>query len=332
MNYFVNSRLIFFVYSIGHEIIKTSEGLAKMLDRNSKYNVLEQHYYMEDNNGKKRKLSKIEDADEKKEIDAYMKRHRNHPPENTTRETGYSSLVVHADIKINPSMLKKKKVSQSKFKKTADTFYIISRLEDAPKLPVSCLASTEHVVCMQNEVEDFKSEYKPTTKKQVMFQILVQCKEKKFDVDAKKNHLTETICKNDGVSCQENVSITFNEARKLFTVEISTQLADIQQVVRNLNHSKSYTIINSGFDEVALNQGICLLNRDTSNPIHALTNIGDSVNGKVLLERDAGLTSGLSAGSYQDNNWIFNFFQNMDDLKKRAGYKDNAYAIRILKA
>lgn len=292
-----------------------------------KRNIHEQHYYEE----KKRKIAEIDDPDVQKKIDDYLVKHNGLPPKGCTRESGFSSFVFVGDkIDINPSMVKKKKI------KEGSTAFVISRLTMSPKLPVSCLASTEHVISMQNEVKDFQSEYSPATKKQVMYQILMKCTAKGYRVASEKKLLSKLICEDDELLSEENLSVAFDRDKGLFIVEASTQIADIQQIIRNINGKNRYQIINCNFADIAVNEGICLLNKDASNPIHALVNVanGLDVNGienKFFVERDAGLTSGKYTSSYQDNNWTFNFFQTLPELQSRTGYKNDSYAVKIYK-
>jgi hypothetical protein len=287
-----------------------------MLRRNDKRNVFERHFYKE----KRRKLFAITDKSEQNKIICIKKRD-GFFPKDTTCEKGYSSLVVMAsDIKVNSSMLAIKKLKK---------YHIISRLNNAPTLPVSCISSTEHVVCMNDSVEDFKSDSEPGTKKEVMFQILVKSNVKTIDVDIEKVSLAKTICENDSLLTENDLTVTFDVNLNLFTVEAGTQLTDIQQVVRNLNQSKRYQLVDCNFENIALNEGICLIKPDASNPIHALANIVDTKTIKGFLERDAGSTTGLFTRSYQDNNWTFNFFHDISDLKKKTGYNNDAHVIKI---
>ncbi len=279
----------------------------------------ERHYYKEAND----KISHIENKAEQRKIDAFMQKHST-TPANTSRESGYSSYLFGIrKVKINKSMLKKEK--------TTDGAYFLSRAATAPKLPVSCLASAEHVVAMQDEVTDFKSELEPTTKKQVMYQVFVSCDTGKLNIQKETTDLLTCIRKYDKTLDENNVSITYNKERGVFDIQVSTQTADIQLLIQALTSVKKYKVVSCDFADIGLNQGVCLVKEDASNPIHALVNIADSDSEKGFLERDAGTTSGSTTESYQDSNWTFNFFKNLDDMRQKTAYPQNTFAIKIFK-
>ncbi|CEG57674.1 hypothetical protein [Legionella fallonii] len=288
--------------------------------KDKKYtNLREQHYYKE--SGKK--VFHIEDKKEQEKIDAFMKRHST-TPASTARESGFSSYLFEINkVRINKAMLQKQK--------TDEGTYFLSRSSAAPKLPVSCLASAEHVVAMQDEVSDFKSELEPATKQQVMYQVLLSCSTKRLNVKRETAAILKKITQYDESLNKNNVSITYNKEKRIFDIQVSTQVADIQLLIRSLTSVKKYNITSCDFADISLNQGVCLVKEDTSNPIHALVNIADSDGEKGFLERDAGTTSGLNASSYQDSNWTFNFFKNLDDMLQQTAYPRNTFAIKIFK-
>ncbi|WP_010652626.1 hypothetical protein [Fluoribacter dumoffii] len=287
------------------------------MKRPAEKNKYEQHYYKE----VKRKIAPIEDEDEQKKIDKFLQRYSTTPP-STSRESGYSAYLFKGkNVAINPSMVKKQKINKDR--------YLISRVPEAPKLPVSCLASAEHVVAMQDEVTDFKSESKPATKKKVMYLIPLSCGKRTMSIQKEKKALLELLQKHDGILNADNLQIIYNRKKRILEIMVSTQVADIQLLIRALNSTKRYKIVNCNFEDIHLNEGVCLVKKDASNPIHALVNIADSSSEKGFLERDAGTTSGRTTGTYQDSNWTFNFFPNLKDMRERSGYTQETYAIKI---
>ncbi|KTD81756.1 hypothetical protein [Legionella waltersii] len=278
----------------------------------------ERHYYKE--TGKK--LVAIQDEQEHRKIDKYMKKHSTTPPR-TSRESGYSVYLFKGKhIEVNSSMVKRQKIDNEHF--------LISRAVNAPALPVSCLASTEHVIAMQDKVEDFKSEFEPSTKQKVMYQILLSCCSKKLKIQHEKRALLNLLKKYDDTLSNENVRISYNKKRSVFEITVGTQVADIQLLVRALSSKSKYKIIDCDFKGIGLNEGVCLVKKDASNPIHALANIANSDSEKGFLERDAGSTSGLYTASYQDSQWTFNFFTSLDDLRNKTEYPEDTLAIKIV--
>ncbi|WED42438.1 hypothetical protein [Legionella cardiaca] len=286
--------------------------------------VYESHYYRET----KSKLTEILDVREKRRIDSYMASHNNFPPTGTARESGYSSLVFEGtQLEANTSMVDIERTDD-------DTTFILSRLAEAPKLPVSCIASTEHVVA-QEMVEDFVSEYIPESKMKVMYQILVRIDGVSL-ISLEKRKLAKEICKDDDILTLEDVIVSYDNARGLFVVELGTQVTDIQEVIRTLQKQSRYHIESCNFEEININDGVCLLKADASNPIHALANIAQGIDQggmqtKFFLERDAGSTTGKKTAEFQDSRWTFNGFQSLDDLRKSTGYPADAYAFKISK-
>lgn len=282
----------------------------------------ERHYYKE----AKKKIVHIKSKAEQKKIDEFMDEHST-TPDGTSRESGYSAYLFGIrKVRINRSMLIKEKTSEGN--------YFLSRASRAPKLPVSCLASAEHIVAMQNDVTDFKLESEPATKQQVMYQVLVSCSTDKLNIKQETAALLKRIHQYDGTLNKNNVSIIFDQEKKVFEIQVSTQDADIQLLIQALTSVKKYTIVSCDFADIDLNQGVCLVKEDTSNPIHALVNIATpktDAGEKGFLERDAGTTSGRTAASYQDRNWTFNFFSSIPDMREKTGYPPNAYAIKIFR-
>ncbi len=277
----------------------------------------EQHYYKEV--GKKVVL--IEDKEGQRKIDKFMDRHSTTPP-HTTRESGYSAYLFNGKkVEVNSSMVRKRKIDEDHF--------LISRAPNAPTLPVSCLASTEHVIAMQDRVRDFKSEFEPTTKQNVMYLIPLSCSTKKLNVLNEKKTILSLIHKYDETLNERNVRINYNRKKAVFEIKVSTQVADIQLLVRALTQKTNYKIVDCDFKGIGLNQGVCLVKKDASNPIHALVNIANSDSGKGFLERDAGTTTGLFTAAYQDRNWTFNFFTSLEDMRQKTAYPESTLAIKI---
>ena len=280
----------------------------------------EQHYYKEVG----KSIVCIDDEQEQKKIDTFMKRHATTPPR-TSRESGYSSyMFTGSKVAVNTSMVKKQKIDKN--------HYLISRTSEAPTLPVSCLASTEHVIAMQNKVANFKSEYEPKSKQNVMYLIQLSCSTKKMNVRDEKKEILSLLQQYDDTLNRRDIRIFYNKRKAIFTIKASTQVVDIQILVRALTSEKKYKIVDCSFKDIGLNQGVCLVKRDASNPIHALVNIADSDSEKGFLERDAGTTSGRHTATYQDCNWTFNFFSSLEDMRKRTEYPTNALAIKISNA
>ncbi|AWN75650.1 hypothetical protein LEAN103870_16545 [Legionella anisa] len=278
----------------------------------------EQHYYKEVG----KKIVPIEDEDEQRKIDEFMKKHHSETPSHTARESGYSAYMFHGRaVEVNTSMVKKRKVDEE--------HYLISRAPKAPTLPVSCLASTEHVVAMQEDVKDFMSESEPQTKQNVMYLIPLACSTKKITIRNEKSAILKLLHQYDSTLNRNNVSITYNKEKVVFEIKVSTQVADIQVLVRALTSTKKYKIVDCDFEDIGLNQGVCLVKRDASNPIHALVAIVDSNSEKGFLERDAGKTSGRNTASYQDRHWTFNFFTSLEDMRKKTEYPEDTFAIKI---
>ncbi|KTD65309.1 hypothetical protein Lsan_0825 [Legionella santicrucis] len=281
----------------------------------SKY---EQHYYKEVS----KKVVPIEDEEEQRKIDTFMEKHST-TPSRTSRESGYSAYLFKGKkIEVNSSMVKKRKIDEDHL--------LISRINKAPTLPVSCLASTEHVIAMQDEVDDFKSELEPQTKQNVIYLLPLRCHAKKVKVQSEKKAILNLLHEYDDTLNKNNVNILYNKDKSSFEIRVSTQVADIQLLIRALTSKKKYSIINCDFEDIGLNQGICLIKKDASNPIHALVNIANSDAEKGFLERDAGTTTGLYTTSYQDRNWTFNFFTSLENMREKTEYPEDTFAIKIL--
>ncbi|WP_131777993.1 hypothetical protein [Legionella bozemanae] len=291
------------------------------MKRKHELNQREQHYYKEVG----KKIVPIEDEEEQRKIDEFMKKHHSETPPSTSRESGYSAYMFSGKkVEINTSMVKKRKIDKE--------HYLISRAAKAPGLPVSCLASTEHVVAMQEDVKDFKSESEPQTKQNVMYLISLSCSTKKINVRKEKSEILKLLNQYDDTLNRNNVSITYNKEKAVFEIKVSTQVADIQVLVQALNSKTKYKIVNCDFEDIGLNQGVCLVKKDASNPIHAMVNIVDSDSEKGFLERDAGTTSGRNTASYQDRNWTCNFFTSIPDMLKKTNYPQSTLAIKIFNA
>ena len=286
-----------------------------------RFKLFEKRYYRETS----RKTVEISDPLEQGQIDSYMRTHRNLPPYGIAREAGYSSFVLESDkkAKINSSMLQQRSVPGS------SNAEIISRLKDAPELPISCLTSAEHVIAMQNLVVDFVDEYTPVNKKQVMYQLLVRFFAIGISRKKQEDLLVAAILKHDDQLLRKDIEISCQASKGLFSVEVNTQIGDIQKTLRAIKSLKQARLVNCSLDEIGLNEGICLVKGNLSNPIHALVNIAEAGSKKIFLERDAGLTSGLATSRFQDNRWTFNFYENLQDLQRRAGYTEKSSAVKL---
>ena len=141
--------------------------------------IRKENYYREDE--VLSDLTVITDKKSKINIDEYMKKHHNYPPLFTSKESGYSSIHLPdaLEMTLNPAMLKKTPLATSKKRSRGTTLDdievpLVERVPSAPKLPVSCLAASEHVIAMGNRVTHFISEAEPTEKKHVVYQLLVK--------------------------------------------------------------------------------------------------------------------------------------------------------------
>ena len=286
----------------------------------------ERHYYRETNGT----VSEITQRETILAIDTHMEENQGEPPEEIAREIGYSQIIVAKDDKpcFNPSMLQ---LASSGTRNSS--YYILSRLKDAPKLPISCIAAAEHVIASQNQVKNFVCETEPKSKQYVMYRLVVR------SLGGRQYHreipelLYQAILNSDAKINQHDVLISeFTENRhRYFRIEIGTQIGDIQKIIKNIKACKLVRLSDAKFDEIGLNEGLCLVKQDTSNPIHALVNIAEFPHSqkKCLLERDAGLTTGLTTHSYQDSKWTFNMYENLEELKNRTGYKPDSYAVKL---
>lgn len=291
----------------------------------------ERHCYREET--LKRGLVEITDPDEHRVIATHMKKHRNLPPEGTACETGYSSLVLEAsveEVEVNPSLLLIRRAAGD------SSAVILERLRPtAPKLPISCLSAAEHVIALQNEVTDFVSDYKPACKKRVMYRIVIQIAPSVRNFTEFETRLRAAIKRFDECLTDKSIAIHFARRIKRMFIEISTQIGDIQKLIKAITTIRECTIISPEFPDIGLNEGICLVKRDASNPIHALVNVAqikdkkDKKDKKVFLERDAGLTSGLHTPFFQDSHWTFNPYASVKDLKQKTGYSDTAFAVKL---
>lgn len=309
--------LLFFLFTIVDRILALEEN---ELPRQNKF--FEKHYYIE----KMDTLEEIHDPKLQEKIEHHMQANHNLPFQDTAREAGFSSFAVKKEaskpIEINPSLLETRDQ-----KSTA----IISRLKSAPALPVSCLASAEHVIAMQNSVKDFVSEFKPKSKNRVMYEITVKEYLTGFsDVRRQISRLQQALLDHDAQLLKRDISIHADRSKRLYFIEISTQRGDIQKIIKGIKSLKPFKIINTHFDDIGLNEGLCLIKEDASNPIHALVDIANTGGDmKGFLERDAGLTSGLNTHTYQDNHWTFNFYSSLKDMQQRTGYTDKSYAVKL---
>ncbi|WP_058535213.1 hypothetical protein [Legionella saoudiensis] len=277
----------------------------------------EKNYYKETDG----KILLIEDKGQQKKIDSFMRAH-NTTPANTAVEAGYSTYGFYGKkISINTSMLKKRRMKACSE---------LSRNDQAPTLPVSCLASTEHVIAMGNDVTNFESEFEPKTKLNVMYLIQLSCDNTKNKQKIMQSIL-DTLHLHDDTLNKHNVKITYNSKKEVFEIRVGTQVADIQLIIQALNTKKEFNIIDCEFKDIGLNQGVCLVKRDASNPIHAMVNIANSERKKGFLERDAGTTSGRLAAAYQDSRWVYNFFTSLKDMREKTHYPQNTFAIKIYK-
>ena len=281
---------------------------------------IEKHYYRE----KKGIVSEINDPIAKTQIDEHILLPGNLPPESTARETGCSSIELDSatQVDINPSMLGTSSSSHS---------LIISRLKIPPALPVSCLAAAEHVIAMQNRVSDFVSELEPASKKRVMYRIFARLHSHWNYIKEDEQRLFEAILNHDAQLSENDIMISTDRKSKLCTIEVNTQNGDIQNIIKAIKGVQGVKILNAEFNEIGINEGICLINGDGSNPIHALVNIANVNDKKCFLERDAGLMTGSEKSnlSYRDRHWTFNAYSDLSEIQQQSGYKKNSIAVKL---
>lgn len=286
----------------------------------------ERHYYRETNG----KISEITRRETIQAIDTHMEENQGEPPEGIAREMGYSQVAVAKDDKprFNPSMLQ---LASNGTRSSSS--YMLAKLKNPPKLPVSCIAAAEHVIASQNRVKSFVCETEPKSKQHVMYRLVVRSLGGRQYRREIPEILYQAILDSDSKITPRDVLISeFTENRqRYFSIEIGTQIGEIQKIIRNIKACKLVKLIDPEFDKIALNEGVCLVKQDTSNPIHALVNIAQFPHSskKCMLERDAGLTTGLTANAYQDSKWTFNMYENLEELKHRTGYKPDSYAVKL---
>ena len=297
----------------------------KRQNKRGSYDSPESHFYREDREG----LLEITDSKEKERITSYRKKHCNYLPDGTTCESGYTSLEFDASsaVCINPSLVEKRTPGGG------STATIVARLSDGPKLPVSCIAVVEQVVAMQNEVTDFVSDREPSSKKRVMYQIMLRRTRTSlylYDAAEEAEHMRAALIKEDPVHLtKEDITITFAPSTELFTIEVSSQKGDIQKIIKGINKLRYYSIVDVDFKDVHLNEGICFVKSDASNPIHAVVNVADSAFEKGFIERDAGATSGAHTELYQDNFWTLNKFQSLQEIHKHRRHESPYVAVKM---
>lgn len=279
------------------------------------------NYYREQNKRKRPTVELVTDHKLQAELEqdyARTKRAKN----DFSIERGYRQLAteVKQDDKfdVNPSLL----TTAEKKTESSSSAFLLERLTDAPKLPVSCIDSTEHVVAMGDAVADFKSPSSPSTKNDVVYRILI----KKVAVTAKT--LASVIREGDEAIQEGHIKLTshFNH----IAIEIGTQVGDCLSIIQNLV-KHGFEIINCDFANIQKNEGICFVDKTTKTkeggPIHAVVNIASSSHsGKVFLNRDAGSMSGVFHG-YTDANWLFFKARDMADLRKQVGFGDERFAV-----
>lgn len=283
----------------------------------------ETHYYRE----KKRGLELITNKADQRGIDEYRKRHGKNPPDGTAVESGLSAVEVSAKstLQYNESLLEE--VCEGHGSKRR----ILRRREDAPELPVSCLAAAEHVIATFERVPHFESEFTPPVKRKVTYQILLKLP-KGVSWEKADETIGSQLKKFDPTLNEKCFSLSLLPAR-VAAIEIGTQRGDIQVVIKALNHLNrfGYKLIDAKLNEIDLNEGLCLVRKDGDVPIHALAHIARVGTTKGFLERDAGFTS-VPATCYRDSRWTFNFYQDIAKLKKENGYSpDQVTAVRLFR-
>ena len=186
------------------------------------------------------------------------------------------------------------------------------------------------MIAMQNRVTDFVSADEPSQKKQVVYQLLLRVKGAVlYDSLIEQARIKDALLWFDSGLHTEDISIGLSGSG-LFVVEVSTQIGDIQCMTKAINSLGYYfEFVDVDFADIHLNEGVCLVKRDATNPIHALVNIADTAAEKYFLERDAGATSGTHTATFQDRSWMFNRYCSLDELYKVRGRAADFFAVKL---
>lgn len=283
------------------------------------------NYYQEDPT-QRGKVAPIDNQTQKNKIDYYYRKYGKFPA-GFSRENGYRklTLAIHADkIQINDKLIKKKSSTSSAT--------IISKLKEKTiALPVSCMGSTEHIVAMENQVTHFVSEFRPKSKKDVYYQIKLEYEDDALSATDKIENIGISIQDKDSQIDPSDWNIHHIKDNH-FILEASTQQCDIELILSALTQLPNITILPCEFNNIHLNEGLCLVSKKSEESIHAIVNIADTEKeGKVFLERNAGAMTGNSLSKYQDTKWVFRFFNDMPSLKASYGFDQSDYVIKIVK-
>lgn len=289
------------------------------------------NYYQEVRTGKRTLLVEINDAATQTKVDKHMSANEDDAPHSFARENGYVQFtfkIANSDnLEFNDALISVKRGEKSH----TSTWHIFTKLNKAPKFPVSCLDSSEHVVALGNDVVDFIAEDKPARdKKRVFYRILVK-HNKDAEINTEKESLREVILAADDLSTKE-ILIAYNNKKSWFEIEIGTQIADICDIIKALKKQK-YIIVDCSLDEIKLNQAICFVDKNNKESLHTMVNIADtSYSGKLFMSRNAGSTSGLSP-SYTDSKWPFLWFDRIEGMREKFYYTnvDRFPAVKIYK-
>lgn len=270
------------------------------------------HYSAEKQNGK-RVLLHVTNPVKQAKIDAYRETHGMFEP-NKTVEIGFSEFTVLGDdVTVNESFLAISHTSYERNVQIGDHTYqrnikttTVSRSENPLQLPISCVETTEHVVAVPKNTGDFIAHNKPEAKKQVYFQILIHENQSTLK---KKQLLTTIVCTADKKLNDNDVIISYDDNKKCYLIEVATQKANIKAIIATLAEN-NLKLIDCDFDELKINEGICFVKLDGSNPIHARPIVGKLGNDIICIEREAG---SLPAISYQATNklWLFKPFNTL---------------------
>ena len=260
-------------------------------------------------------------------VGSYMKKHGK-MPYGTTREVGYFFIQRPElpKVIINPSMLKE----DHRVDEDGSRVVTISRIDEAPKFPVSCIAASEHLVAMGDKVTNFVSETEPEAKKKVMYQVLVRINMVLYDVESEIKRLLDALLKFDKELARDSISIRFDATKDVLVVEVGTQVGDIQKIIQGIRSLRYFHIVKPAFSDIVLNDAICFINKEDPSQLHVLANIADSPVDKCFLDRDVGATSSGHVATYQDNHWIMNSYTSLEQIAAKRNMRSYD-AIRLFK-
>lgn len=209
----------------------------------------------------------------------------------TTSETGYQVLKLEKGEKKTAWTILDSVLEWQEDKLcTRNTF----------NLPVSCIESAEHIIHHNAKDDDEIPDYDPKTKK-----------------------------KNVGLFFGEVTKENSKDKKRKREVTTNKQAAKLDG--RDLSivglKWKDYDFASQ---PVKLGEGLFVQNIDNRSLFHAVAVVGKKGNRLIVLERNAGSTSGDNI--YLDNNWLVNVYDNENDFKDSLESDGGNWRIGKLKA